>query len=553
VIGARLAGGNEPGDRADDETNRPSRRSLKARTADADQRQMIRRLLKPSGEPRAEPGGAESPVMARSLGTLYLAGATIGQLSLLLPRAAGTNVGALELNIGLAYLGGVIVLLVFRRLPVWTFHIAMLAGTALITRAIYYSGDVVSYYGVWYVWVALFTFSFFRRGEAIAHIALAGAAYAAVLTVRADPVAQARWLTTIASLLIAGMFIDALVRRIQRQHRQAVDDAKNLSVVVDAMQRVFQQEDASATRADLCTTAATVAGADSVVLWEPAEDGTVLTPAAQSGANVVVDQVRLEGAHGGAARAYDGQASLSSGAEHCSVELAAGEPDAVRCALWQPVVRNEVTVGVLAVYWTRQAPAPEQNVQATIALLAAQAAVAIERVDLLAQLERSAHTDELTGLPNRRAWQERLPVEMARAKREGWRLCVAMLDIDGLKQTNDNLGHHAGDQLLKESAAGWSGALRKADLLVRYGGDEFAALLTQCSLADAEKLIGRLVEANPSKQSFSVGIAEWDGVQDLDSLVASADARLYEAKAARGSFVIAAGGADEITVASLPQ
>jgi diguanylate cyclase (GGDEF)-like protein len=499
---------------------------------------MIRRFLRPSGEGRFEPGAADPTVMARSLGALYLAGATIGQLSLLLPRAPGTNVGALELNIGLAYLGGVIVLLLFRRLPVWTFHIAMLAGTALITRAIYYSGDVVSYYGVWYVWVALFTFSFFRRGEAIAHIALAGAAYAAVLTVRTDSVAQARWLTTITSLLIAGMFIDALVRRIQRQRRQAVDDAENLGVVVDAMQRVFQQADADATRADLCGTAATVAGADSVVLWEPAEDAASLTPVAQSGASVVVHEVLLDRERDGVSRAYlDGRASLSPRAEQHSFGLAAGEPAAARCALWQPVVRNEVTVGVLAVYWTRHAPAPEQNVRATIALLAAQAAVAIERVDLLAQLERSAHTDELTGLPNRRAWQERLPVEMARAKREGWRLCVAMLDIDGLKQTNDNLGHHAGDQLLKESAAGWSGALRKADLLVRYGGDEFAVLLTQCSLADAEKLIGRLVEASPAKQSFSVGIAEWDGVQDLDLLVAGADARLYKAKAARGSFV----------------
>jgi diguanylate cyclase (GGDEF)-like protein len=167
--------------------------------------------------------------------------------------------------------------------------------------------------------------------------------------------------------------------------------------------------------------------------------------------------------------------------------------------------------------------------------------MAIERADLLAQLERTAHTDELTGLPNRRAWQEQLPIEMARAKRDGSRLCVAMLDVDGLKQTNDKLGHRAGDQLLKQSAAGWSSALRKADLLARYGGDEFAALLTQRGLADAQRLVGRLVEATPTEHSFSAGIAEWDGVQGLDELVATADKRLYAAKAARGSFVVAAG------------
>ena len=499
-------------------------------------------LLRPPGERRPEAGAGDATVMARSLGALYLAGATIGQLSLFLPRASGTNVGALELNIVLAYLGGIAVLVVFRRLPAWTFHIAMIAGTLLITRAIYYSGDVVSYYGVWYLWVALFSFSFFRRGEAVVQIALAGAAYAAVLTLRSDPVAEARWLTTIASLLIAGIFIDALVRRIQRQRRQALDHAENLSIVVDATHRVFQQPDADATRADLCATAAAVVDADSVVLWAPSDQLPALTPVARCGENVPGDHVLLEGAREGVGRAYlDGQTSFSSRAEEYSLELAAGKSDAVRSVLWQPVVRDEVTVAVLALYWTSPVAAPEPSVRATVALLAAQAAVAIERADLLAQLERTAHTDELTGLPNRRAWQEQLPVEMARARREGSRLCVAMLDVDGLKQINDKLGHRAGDQLLKRNAAGWSSALRKADLLVRYGGDEFAVLLTHCGLVDARRLIARLIAATPIEQSFSVGIAEWDGVQGLDDLVATADARLYEAKAARGSFVIAAG------------
>jgi diguanylate cyclase (GGDEF)-like protein len=500
-----------------------------------------------TGRERVEADVADPTVMSRSLGALYLAGATIGQLSLFLPRAPGTNVGALEVNIALAFLGGVAVLLLFRHLPVWTFHLAMLAGTALITRAIYYSGDAVSYYGVWYVWIALFAFSFFRRGEAVAHIAVAGAAYAAVLAIRGDPVSEARWLTTITSLLIAGIFIDALVRRVQRQRHQAVEDADNLGAVVDAMHRVYQQPDADATRVDLCATAATVADADSAVLWEPIDESTALAPVAVSGVALAAEQITLDGTQGGAARAYlKREAGFSSSAAERSFEIAESAAGAVTCALWQPVVRNDATTAVLALYWTRPIDTPQQSLRGTIALLAAQAGVAIERADLLAQLESSARTDELTGLPNRRAWQERLPVEMARARREGWSLCVAMLDIDGLKQTNDKFGHHAGDQLLKQSAAVWSAALRKADLLARLGGDEFALLLTRCSITDAERLVGRLVDATPTKHSFSVGIAEWDGIQDLDLLVANADARLYAAKAARGSFTIAAGGTHAI-------
>jgi diguanylate cyclase (GGDEF)-like protein len=203
-------------------------------------------------------------------------------------------------------------------------------------------------------------------------------------------------------------------------------------------------------------------------------------------------------------------------------------------------VRDRTTVAVLALYWLTPVAAPKQNVRATIVLLAAQAAVAIERVELLARLERIAHTDELTGLPNRRAWREELPREMARAKREHWPLCVAMLDIDGLKKVNDTSGHHAGDQLLKQNAAAWSSALRPVDRLARYGGDEFAAVLTGCRLDDAQKLINRLVDVTPDDHSFSVGIAEWDGIQDVQALMAEADARLYAAKGARTKVVIAA-------------
>jgi diguanylate cyclase (GGDEF)-like protein len=476
---------------------------------------------------------AEPAVIARSLGGLYLAGATIGLVSLLLPRAPHTDVDALLVNIGLAYAGGLIVLLLFRRLPVWTFHIALLGGTALITRAVYYSGEGVSYYGVWYLWAALVGFSFFSRRQATVHVAVVGIAYAVVLAVKPEPVAQARWVTTIASLLIAGVFIDALVRRVRRQREQAAHDAENLATVVDAMHRIFQEPTAEATRTDLCKTVSRVARADSVALWEPSADGSALVSTASAGIGVGVHELSLSGLTRGAVRAYStGEPNFARLAAQGS-ELDPDGPEGACCALWQPVLRDQVTVAVLALYWAMPVAEPEPNVRATIVLLSAQAAIAIERVELLARLERIAHTDELTGLPNRRAWREALPLEMDRAKREKWPLCVAMLDVDGLKQLNDTRGHHAGDQLLKQNAAAWSSALRPVDLLARYGGDEFAAVLSGCHLEDAQKLLVRLVEATPAGHTFSVGIAEWNGLQDAHALMAEADARLYEAKAAR--------------------
>jgi diguanylate cyclase (GGDEF)-like protein len=491
---------------------------------------------------RADLAVSEPAVMARSLGWLYVAGATIGLISLFLPRAPHTNVGALAVNIALAYVGGAAILVVFRRMPAWTFHILLLVGTALITRAVYYSGHGVSYYGIWYLWAALFGFSFFRRSHATAHVAVVGVAYAIVLAVRHEPIAQGRWVTTIASLLIAGVFIDALVRRVRRQHHQAADDAENLTAVVDAMQRIFRQPTADATRADLCRTASRVARADSAALWEPRADDRALAPVAVAGERIVAQELSLSDPPAGAAHAYaTGQPCFASVADQHGSELDPDERGRVRCALWQPVLRDQTTVAVLALYWLTPVAAPEQNVRGAIALLAAQAAIAIERVDLLARLERIAHTDELTGLLNRRGWREELPREMARAKREHWPLCIAMLDIDGLKKLNDSSGHHAGDQLLKLSAAAWSSALRPVDRLARYGGDEFAAVLAGCRLDDAQKLVDRLVDATPKAHSFSVGIAEWDGTQDAHSLMAEADARLYRAKRARAKLLTAAG------------
>jgi diguanylate cyclase (GGDEF)-like protein len=479
--------------------------------------------------------------MARSLGWLFIAGATMGVISLLLPRAPHTNVGALAVNIGLAYLGGVIVLVVFRRMPAWTFHVALLVGTLLITRGIYYSGQGVSYYAVWYLWVALFGFSFFRRRNGMLHVAVAGVAYAVLLAVRHEPLAQGRWLTTIASLLIAGVFIDALVRRVRRQRQQAAEDAENLTAVVNAMHRIFQQPTVDATRLDLCSTAAHVARADSAALWEPLENSSALVPVAISGEKIIAAELLLDDPRAGAVQAYlTGQPSFATLADRHGCELDPSERGRVRSALWQPVLRDHVTVAVLALYWLTPVAAPVENVWATIVLLAAQSAIATERVDLLARLERIARTDELTGLLNRRAWREELPREMARAKREHWPLCVAMLDIDGLKKLNDTHGHHAGDQLLKQNAAAWSSALRPVDLLARYGGDEFAAVLTGCRLADAEKLVDRLVDATPAGHSFSVGIAEWDGSQDAHALMAEADTRLYAAKSTRAKLTNAA-------------
>ena len=165
-----------------------------------------------------------------------------------------------------------------------------------------------------------------------------------------------------------------------------------------------------------------------------------------------------------------------------------------------------------------------------MSLIAAEAAVAIERAALLDRLERMAHTDDLTGLINRRAWDHELEREIGRARRTGSLLAVAMLDLDLFKEYNDRHGHQAGDRVLREAASAWRAVLRDTDLLARYGGEEFAVALPGCDLEHAGYLVDRLRDVTPAGQSCSAGLAFWDGDETADRLLGRADTALYEAK-----------------------
>ena len=172
-------------------------------------------------------------------------------------------------------------------------------------------------------------------------------------------------------------------------------------------------------------------------------------------------------------------------------------------------------------------------------VLADEAAVAMQRADLLARLDELTRTDDLTGLPNRRAWDELLRHELASAQRHGHPLSVAMLDLDHFKRYNDERGHLAGDQLLRQAATVWTQQLRATDVLARWGGEEFALLLPACDGHEAAHLVERLRGTLPHHITFSAGIATGDGSEAPRSLLDAADAALYEAKA---------GGRDQIVV-----
>ena len=167
---------------------------------------------------------------------------------------------------------------------------------------------------------------------------------------------------------------------------------------------------------------------------------------------------------------------------------------------------------------------------------------------LLNQLGQIAHEDGLTGAINRRGLDERLPVELARAGRIAYPLTVVMIDLDYFKRFNDRRGHQAGDRLLRGAVAAWRTHLRPMDMLVRYGGEEFTLVLPACDAEQACALIERLRPLMPQRQTFSAGVAKWNGADSAEELLRHADAALMQAKKGGRNRTIVWGNEPQITL-----
>ncbi|BCJ40351.1 hypothetical protein GCM10010168_32100 [Actinoplanes ianthinogenes] len=146
------------------------------------------------------------------------------------------------------------------------------------------------------------------------------------------------------------------------------------------------------------------------------------------------------------------------------------------------------------------------------------------------QVRELARSDELTGLPNRRAWNDEVPRALERARRDHLPVAAAIIDLDHFKRFNDTFGHPAGDRLLKAASAAWHGTLRSVDLLARYGGEEFVVLLPGADAASAHEALSRMLAVTPQDQTFSAGLAVWDGEETSEELLQRADRALYLAK-----------------------
>jgi diguanylate cyclase (GGDEF)-like protein len=220
----------------------------------------------------------------------------------------------------------------------------------------------------------------------------------------------------------------------------------------------------------------------------------------------------------------------------------------IRSGLAVPLQGEAGEFGYLTIF-SRSSPGSfDDRVVAELEGLALRAGPAIDNAKRFREARQLADLDALTNLHNRRYFHETLAREVARAERYDRKLALIVFDLDDFKEVNDRIGHLAGDSVLADAAERVRDVVRSADIACRVGGDEFAVILPESALADADQLYRRIqaaVSARPiaqvGKLHLSAGVAELRSGDDSVALFQRADEALYRAKNAGKGQVVAAG------------
>jgi diguanylate cyclase (GGDEF)-like protein len=227
-----------------------------------------------------------------------------------------------------------------------------------------------------------------------------------------------------------------------------------------------------------------------------------------------------------------------------SDEAVEGGP--IRAALAVPLLSDGEELGYLTAYSRSGRAAFGEAGAADLEDLALRAGPAIDNARRFREARKLADLDALTGLHNRRYFHETLQREVARAQRYSRNLALVVFDLDDFKAINDRIGHLAGDAVLAEAAQRVLDVVRTADVPCRVGGDEFAVILPESSLTDADQLYKRLSKAISARSvgqagrlHLSAGVTELRPDDDAVAFFERADEALYRAKGAGKGTVVA--------------
>jgi diguanylate cyclase (GGDEF)-like protein len=244
----------------------------------------------------------------------------------------------------------------------------------------------------------------------------------------------------------------------------------------------------------------------------------------------------------------DGRLARSISMAYTYPELEHDRNDAViSSGLAVPLPGESGTLGYLTIFTRTSGHQYSDEDVRLLESLAVHAGPAIENANRFREARQLADLDALTGLHNRRFFHETLARECARAHRYERSLSLVVFDLDDFKDVNDRIGHLAGDAVLAEAAERVRSVVRTSDIACRVGGDEFAVILPESAIGDADQLYRRIQNAISSrplgqggKLFLSAGVAELRAEDDPASLFQRADDALYRAKDAGKGRVVSA-------------
>ncbi|QYJ03938.1 diguanylate cyclase [Nocardioides panacisoli] len=198
--------------------------------------------------------------------------------------------------------------------------------------------------------------------------------------------------------------------------------------------------------------------------------------------------------------------------------------------MWEPVVAEGEVLAVMVVIWDESETLVTEVERQAVTMVAAELASALMAEDMRTQLEEATVTDPLTGLLNRRGWEQQVAVLRAHSQRSRQPFTVALVDLDHFKRFNDTHGHNRGDDALAHFAARAQESLRGVDAIARWGGEEFAIALRDTDADQAAAVLDRLRVTAPGELTCSIGYCEVPAGGSADDGLVAADRALYAAK-----------------------
>lgn len=347
-----------------------------------------------------------------------------------------------------------------------------------------------------------------------------------VLTIGEPQYPEAEWRRVLLWTMVSGI-IGLAVQDLVEMVRQRASALHTVSEAVGRRTREIE------TRAAICEAARDSAGATYAFILEPDTNGRRLVTTAATDSAAEGSEAYLSDTSSPVVKTYQ------HGREHMQHEVEGdvlvgetGTATPVESVLWHPIPGRDGQLGVLAIAWAERVKRLPETLPAVLEALAGEAAGVIERTTLILKLESVEKIDPVTGLPNERAWEEEVPRELSRARRQTSDLSVVILDLGEFEPGAD--GQLAADdrRLLRSAADRFRKHVRPADYLAHRQPGRFAALFPGLGAEEAGDKALELQGAAPDGRPCTVAVATWNGIELPAALVSRAETQVELDRAA---------------------